>query len=51
MTSMSNDPKDDETLCAFRPPLDGAQLPEDVETISRDHLKEVARLGPNVDLV
>lgn len=49
--SMSNDPKDDETLCVFRPPLSAAQLPDGIATISRAELQEVGRLGPNVDLV
>ena len=49
--SSSTDPEDDETLCVWRPPLDTAQLPEHVETISREGLQEVARVGPRVDLV
>lgn len=47
----SNDPSDDETLCAYRPLLDMSQMPKDTTTISRPQLAEVARLGPNVDLV
>ncbi|OAA73102.1 Protein kinase-like domain protein [Cordyceps fumosorosea ARSEF 2679] len=49
--STSNDPKDDETLCVFRPPVSAAQLPDGTATTSRAELDEVARLGPNVDLV
>lgn len=51
LLSSSNDPEDDETLCPFRPSLDAAQLPPGVMTASRAELQEVARLGPNVDLV
>ncbi|KAK2591292.1 hypothetical protein QQS21_011010 [Conoideocrella luteorostrata] len=51
LLSTSNDPNDDETLCVFRPPLDTAQLPDGITTISWAELQEVARLGPNVDLV
>ncbi|KAK2612249.1 hypothetical protein QQS21_001675 [Conoideocrella luteorostrata] len=51
LMSTSDDPNDDETPCAFRPPLDAAQLPDGIETISRAELEEVARIGPNVDLV
>ncbi|OAQ99879.1 hypothetical protein LLEC1_07008 [Akanthomyces lecanii] len=49
--SSSNDPEDDETVCVFRPPVDAAQLPDDVAVTSRAELQEVARLGPNVDMV
>lgn len=49
--STSNDPEDDETLCVFRPPIDMSQVPDGITTISRAELEEVARLGPNVDLV
>lgn len=49
--STSNDPKDDQTLCVFRPPLDTAELPDGIQTISRAELEEIGRLGPNVDLV
>lgn len=49
--SMSKDPKDDETLCVWRPPLDAAQLPDGIFTISRSELQEICRLGPNVDMV
>ncbi|GAB0135891.1 hypothetical protein EsDP_00004213 [Epichloe bromicola] len=51
LLSSSNDPEDDETLCPFRPSLDAAQLPPGTMTASRAELQEVARLGPNVDLV
>lgn len=51
LLSASNDKNDDETRCVFRPPLDTAQLPDDITTVSRTELQEVARLGPNVDLV
>lgn len=49
--STSNDPKDDETTCVFRPLPGTAHLPGGIETISRAQLREVARLGPNVDMV
>lgn len=48
---MSNDPKDDDFLCPFRPPFDAAQLPGDITAISRAEIHELARLHPNVDLV
>ncbi|KAJ4163720.1 hypothetical protein LMH87_005429 [Akanthomyces muscarius] len=38
-------------MCVFRPPLDAAQLPDDIAVVSRAELQEVARLGPNVDMV
>lgn len=49
--SASSDQDDDETMCVFRPPLDAALLPDDVAVVSRAELREVARLGPNVDMV
>lgn len=49
--STSNDATDDETMCVFRPPLDAAHLPDNVGIVSRAELQEVARLGPNVDMV
>ncbi|KAF5139044.1 hypothetical protein E5D57_002833 [Metarhizium anisopliae] len=51
LISTSADPKDDETRCAYYPPLDSVQRPEGVQVISRSHLQEIDRLGPNVDLV
>ncbi|KAH0593296.1 hypothetical protein MHUMG1_09018 [Metarhizium humberi] len=51
LISTSADPKDDETRCAYYPPLDSVQRPEGVQVISRSHLEEIDRLGPNVDLV
>ncbi|KAG6008741.1 hypothetical protein E4U21_003937 [Claviceps maximensis] len=51
MLASSTDPKDDETLVVFRPPLDNAQVPDGISTVSRADLEEVARLRPNVDLV
>ncbi|KAK3181732.1 hypothetical protein K4F52_006948 [Lecanicillium sp. MT-2017a] len=49
--STSNDPKDDQTICVFRLPIDTAELPDGIQTISRAELEEIGRLGPNVDLV
>lgn len=51
LISTSTDPKDDETRCAFYPPLDSIQRPEGVEVVSRSSLEENERLGANVDLV
>ena len=51
LISISTDPKDDETCCVYYPPLDSIQRPKDVKVVSRSNLKEIDRLGPNVDLV
>ncbi|KFG83002.1 hypothetical protein MANI_029557 [Metarhizium anisopliae] len=51
LISTSADPEDDETLCVYYPPLDSVERPEGVQIISRSDLKEIDRLGPNVDLV
>lgn len=53
LISTSTDPRDDKTLCPYYPPLD--QLPplllEEFKTVTRFDLREIDRLGPNVDLV
>lgn len=51
LTSMSSDPKDDQTQCVYHPPIDRIERPKDIQTISRSHLQELDRLGPMVDLV
>lgn len=51
LVSQSNDPKDDETTCVFRPTLEAMDLPKDTAVISRLDLVEVDRLMGNVDIV
>uniref|UniRef100_A0A8H7NQ99 Protein kinase domain-containing protein n=1 Tax=Bionectria ochroleuca TaxID=29856 RepID=A0A8H7NQ99_BIOOC len=51
LISASADPKDDETRCVFRPPVESLQIPDGIEVVSRQDLEEVDRLGPNVDVV
>ncbi|CAG9988337.1 unnamed protein product [Clonostachys byssicola] len=51
LISASADPKDDETQCAFRPPVESLQIPDGIEIISRQDLEELDRLGPHVDMV
>ncbi|KAI3391221.1 hypothetical protein diail_7752 [Diaporthe ilicicola] len=50
LVSVSSDPDDDKTLCPHFPPLRDLQL-DRVETVLRSELRELDRLGPNVDLV
>lgn len=50
IVSVSSDPEDDETPFPHFPPLEDLQL-HGVETVLRSELREVDRLGPNVDLV
>ncbi|KAF4957072.1 hypothetical protein FGADI_3366 [Fusarium gaditjirri] len=49
--STYNDPKDDETCTIHYPSLQDTCLPEGVQTVRRDELEELERLGPDVDLV
>ncbi|KAI1142884.1 hypothetical protein F5Y05DRAFT_408333 [Hypoxylon sp. FL0543] len=49
--STYTDAKNDQTQCAHYPFLREIVLPEGVETIRRDELEELDRLGPDVDLV
>ncbi|CVL09176.1 uncharacterized protein FMAN_15440 [Fusarium mangiferae] len=49
--STYNDLKDDETCCIHYPTLQDICLPEGVQTVRRDQLEELERLGPDVDLV
>ncbi|KAG8156761.1 hypothetical protein KVR01_013366 [Diaporthe batatas] len=51
LVSVSSDPNDDQTLFPYYPPLQDSQLIDSVETIMRSELRELDRLGPNVDLV
>lgn len=50
LVSVSSNPQDDETICPYYPPLRDLQ-PDKVEIIPRSELRELDRLGPNVDLV
>lgn len=50
LVSVSSNPEDDQTICPYYPPLRHLQL-DKVETIPRSELRELDRLGPNVDLV
>lgn len=50
LVSVSSNPEDDVTICPYYPPLRELQL-DKVETIPRSELRELDRLGPNVDLV
>lgn len=49
--SAYTDAEDDETYCVHYPALDEISLPEGVQTVRRDMLEELERLGPDVDLV
>ncbi|SCO54283.1 unnamed protein product [Fusarium fujikuroi] len=49
--STYDDPKDDETCTIHYPSLQDTCLPEGVQTVRRDELEELERLGPDVDLV
>ena len=49
--SMYTDVKDDQTFCVHYPFLHEVFLPEGIQTIRRDKLEELERLGPDVDLV
>ncbi|KAH9888149.1 hypothetical protein F4778DRAFT_755240 [Xylariomycetidae sp. FL2044] len=49
--STYTDPKDDETCCVHYPHLHEISLPKGIQTVRRDELEELERLGPDVDLV
>ena len=49
--STYTDPKDDQTRCVHYPFLHEASLPEGIQTVRRDELEELERLGPDADLV
>lgn len=51
--STYTDPKDDPTCCVYYPLLHESFLPEgiQIQTVRRDELEELERLGPDVDLV
>lgn len=49
--STHSDPEDDMTYCMYYPFPHEISLPEGVQTVRRDELEELDRLGPDVDLV
>ncbi|KAI1775487.1 kinase-like domain-containing protein [Hypoxylon cercidicola] len=49
--STHTDVKDDQTQCVHYPFLHEVALPEGIQTIRRDELEELDRLGPDADLV
>lgn len=49
--STYTDPKNDQTCCVHYPSLHEALLPEGIQTVRRDELEELERLGPDTDLV
>jgi hypothetical protein len=49
--STYTDPKNDPTYCICYPPLHDAFLPDEIQTVRRDELEELDRLGPDADLV
>ncbi|KAF4434574.1 kinase [Fusarium acutatum] len=51
MISTYTDSKNEPTCCVHYPPLHDACLPEGVQTVRRDKLEELERLGPDADLV
>ncbi|KAI1042792.1 hypothetical protein LB505_001075 [Fusarium chuoi] len=51
INSTYTDSKNDPTCCVHYPSLPDACLPEGVQTIRRDKLEELERLGPDADLV
>ncbi|KAG6357262.1 hypothetical protein INS49_015140 [Diaporthe citri] len=48
--AVSKDPEDDETQCPHYPAFDDVECAEWTQAVSRGQLREVERLGPNVDL-
>ena len=48
---ISNDPKDDNTLCVYYPPLSLVEAPAHVQVLKRDELKEIDRISAQVDMV
>ncbi|KAF4950933.1 hypothetical protein FGADI_7805 [Fusarium gaditjirri] len=51
INSTYTDSKNDPTCCINYPSLHDACLPEEVQTVRRDELEELRRLGPDADLV
>ncbi|UZP40195.1 hypothetical protein NXS19_008011 [Fusarium pseudograminearum] len=49
--STHTDANDDVNYCIHYPSLQDAHLPEGIQTIRRDELQEIDRLGPDADLV
>lgn len=49
--SIYSDAGNDPTYCVHYPSLSDLELPNGVQTVSRDNLEELERLGPDVDLV
>jgi hypothetical protein len=49
--STYTDSKNDPTYCVYYPFLHDASFPEGIQTVRRDELEELDRLGPDVDLV
>ncbi|KAI1461297.1 hypothetical protein F4805DRAFT_413543 [Annulohypoxylon moriforme] len=49
--STSTDPEDDQNFCVHYPFLHEMSLPEGIQTVRRDELEELDRLGPMTDLV
>ena len=49
--SMYTDAKDDQTCCVHYPFLHEIFVPEGIQTVRRDELEELERLGPDADLV
>lgn len=49
--STYTDAIDDPTHCVHYPSLQDALLPDGIQTVRRDELEELDRLGPDVDLV
>jgi hypothetical protein len=45
------DSKNDQTHCVHYPSLHDSFLPEGIQTVRRDELEELDRLGPDADLV
>ncbi|KAI0411146.1 hypothetical protein F5X98DRAFT_381056 [Xylaria grammica] len=51
LISTSTDPRDDHTMCVYYPPLQHTPRPDRVNTVLRSELRELDRIGQNVDLV
>jgi hypothetical protein len=51
ITLTYTDSKDDQTCCVHYPLLHETFLPEGIQTVRRDELEELERLGPDADLV
>lgn len=51
LISVSTDPKDDEIVYVYHPPLQSVPPSDRIKTVVRSQLVELDRLSPNVDLV